>query len=271
MKTTLIRSVSFLSLVLAIPFANGKDLSGIKLATSVLPAMSRGSLIAFWPADGTAMDLVGGHHGTLMNGAIYSGGEFKLAFDLDNTDGIYGGWGSSFFPPPAFDGGSFVSVPDSDAWAFGSHDFTISVWANFNAVPIYDIGHAQGGVFISNDEGPYEVNKWWFALGGGVLNFHINDPVNGPIFLVQAPFTPEPGQWYHFSISRHNSLFTIYVNGMAIGSEPSDRLIPDADAPLNIGEGEGFYFNGRLDNVGIYNRALAPGEIRNLANGRPRL
>ena len=132
-------------------------------------------------------------------------------------------------------------------------------------MPSYDIGHSQGGVFISHDEGPFEVNKWWFALGGGVLNVHLNDPVHGPVWLVSAPFTPAIHQWYNFVLTRKNNLFTIYVNGTVAGSETSLRALPAASAPLNLGEAEGYYFNGRMDNVAIYNRALSLLEIRRIA------
>src|SRR5262249_16168689 len=33
-----------------------------------------------------------------------------------------------------FDGGSYVSIPNSPDWNFGSGDFTITLWANFASV-----------------------------------------------------------------------------------------------------------------------------------------
>ena len=217
-------------------------------------------LVAAWTANGSTKDVVSGRQAVLMNGASFS----EKSFRLDNTAGIHSNKYSNVFPPPAFDGGEYVQVPHSDAWAFGKKDFTIELWANFNSVPVHDIGHPQGGVFISNDEGPYNANKWLFALGGGVLNFHINDPKHGPVFLVKAPFRPELQEWYHFAITRRQNVFTIYVNGKAMGSERSSREIPDSNAPLNIGEAEGYYFDGSLEGIGLYQRALSAAEIRNI-------
>ena len=215
-------------------------------------------LVASWPANGGTKDVVSGHQAVLMNGASVS----EESFSLDNTAGLHGGKSSIAFPSPAFDGGAYVQAPPSDAWAFGKKDFTIELWANFHSVPSYDIGHAQGGIFISSDEGPYNANKWFFALGGGVLNFHINDPKHGPVFLVRAPFTPELYQWYHFAITRRQNVFTIYVNGRVVGSEMSNREIPHSNAPLNIGEAEGYYFNGLLRSIDLYQRALSASEIQ---------
>jgi hypothetical protein len=233
--------------------------------TEKLPeGFPRQGLVAFWPSGGNARDIIGGHNGTLMNGAGYAPGIDGLAFNLDNTAGIQGGWSSSIFPAPAFDGGEFVSVPNSPAWNFGGKDFTVQLWAKFNEVPVYDIGHAQGGILVSHDDGAFDANKWWFALGGGVLNVHLNDPVGGPQFLVQAPFTPDTNQWYHLALTRKVNVFTIYVNSIAIGSETSTRALPDGIAPLNFGEAEGFYFNGQLDSIAIFKRALSANELKRI-------
>jgi hypothetical protein len=104
-------------------------------------------------------------------------------------------------------------------------------------------------------------------LGGGVLSFHINDPVNGPVWPVQAVFTPALNQWYHLAVTRSGNTFTIYVNGVAIGSGTSTRVIPTPNAPLTMGEAEGLgYMNGYLDEVSIYNQALSQGQIQAIYN-----
>jgi len=232
------------------------------------PGIPRSNLIAFWSADGTTHELVNGHNCTLQNGASFSDGIAGQAFKLDNAAGIKERRSSDVYPPPAFDGGAYVKVPKSDAWVLGTNDFTVELWAKFNSVPRYDIGHAQGGIFISDDEGAYEVPKWWFALGGGVLNVHINDPTNGPVWLVKAPFRPVLKRWYHFAVTRSNEVFTIYVNGEAVGSEASDRPLLETDAPLLIGSAEGFYFDGLLEQIGLFKRALSASEIRSIYETR---
>jgi hypothetical protein len=58
------------------------------------------------------------------------------------------------------------------------------------------------------------------------------------------------------------------VNGEAVGSEESDRSIPETDSPLLIGSAEGFYFNGLLEEVGIFKRALSASEIMSIYKAR---
>jgi hypothetical protein len=199
--------------------------------------------IGWWAGDGNADDLVSTNNGTLQGGASYGSCEVGQGFVLDGSSG-------------------YVNVPDNDLWAFGNNDFTIELWANFANDPSGDEGHPyNGGIFISSDEGGGNANKWFFSAAGDVLNFHINDPVNGPIFLINSAFTPDLNTWYHLAVTRSGDTFTAYVNGVAAGSDTCDRAIPNAAAPLMIGQAEGFYFNGSLDEVTIYNRALSDSEI----------
>ena len=201
------------------------------------------SLVAFYPAEGNVNDVVGGHNGALVGGTFGPG--FKgtdQAFLLDGRD-------------------DFVQVPNAPTWNFGAKDFTINLWANFNALRPDDIGHPQA-VFVGHDEGPFNVDKWFFAYGGGYLNFHINSPQTGPIFLALAPFTPTLDQWYNLQVTRKHDTYTIYVNGTAVSSQSDSHPIPDANAPLTIGEAESppgnFFMNGRLDEVAIYDNAVGP-------------
>jgi hypothetical protein len=114
---------------------------------------------------------------------------------------------------------------------------------------------------VANDEGGGETTKWWFTTGGGVIDFHINDPTNGPLFLVNAAFSPDPQAWYHLALTKSNQVYVIYVNGAPVGSTTNSRAIPNANASLTIGNVEGFQFNGQLDEVTIYKCALSGSEI----------
>jgi hypothetical protein len=155
-------------------------------------------------------------------------------------------------------------------WNIGANDFTAELWANF-AAPVGGSIEEPGSIFIGNDDGPGYVNKWFFGLGGGVLEFVVYntaDPLPFPDFyLVQAPFTPVVGEWYHLAVTKSGTLYTIYVNGVAVGSQTSTPPIGTPVAPLTIGQAENIGFmNGSLDEVTVYNRALLPGEIQAIYN-----
>ncbi|PYK96823.1 MAG: hypothetical protein DME19_18415, partial [Verrucomicrobia bacterium] len=196
--------------------------------------------VAWWPANGNANDLIGANHGTLRNGATFSGGEVDQAFKFNGL-------------------GQFVEVPDSDLWAFGTNDFTVELWAEFDSV--------GNMALIASDEGGGSRNKWiLFSTGGGLI-FHINSPTLGARDAVQAPFSPAAGVWYHLAVTRRGSSYTIFIDGDPAGTATDSNAIPDAAASLTIGGAEGqFYLNGSIDEVGIYSRALTASEVQSIYN-----
>ena len=204
-------------------------------------------MVAWWPMDevsGTTVgDIVGSNSGIRVSGPV-------------SAPGLVGG--SLRFNG----GGSYVGAPDSDLWAFGANDFTIELWANWDFNPVGSIGH-PGTIFIGNDEGPGTTNKWFFALGGGFLNFHINGPSIGGRFFPLVSFNPTVGQWYHLAVTRRGNTYIIYVNGVLAGSATDNGIIPNPNSALTIGQAESLGFmNGRLDEITIYNRALSQAELQ---------
>src|SRR5262249_39749524 len=67
-------------------------------------------MVDWWPADNNTFDIIGGHHGTLENGAGFDTGKVAQAFSLDGTD-------------------DHVRVPNDPAAAFNfSGSFSIDAW-----------------------------------------------------------------------------------------------------------------------------------------------
>ena len=240
-KTRSILIASFLRmLVFFLSSGNG----GSALAQSCVPLPS--GAIALWSLDETsgttAADRIGNHPGAYANGPVPAAGLVRGAL--------------------RFNGTNYVAVADSDLWALGANNFTIELWANFDAPGGGTITH-PGDIFIGNDEGPFTVNKWFLALGGGVLEFVFSSPTIGDQFLTFAPFAPNLNQWYHLAIRRQGNTFTAFVNGLPFGSVTNTAAIPNPNAPLTIGQAENIGFmNGRLDEVTIYNRALTQEELQ---------
>jgi hypothetical protein len=205
-------------------------------------------ILAWWPFDETsgpiAAELIGGRVGTWFNSPTPAPGEVGNALQFNGTN--------------------FVAVADDPAWSFGSNDFSIELWANFSTPGGGSTGEPSN-IFIGHDEGPEDRNKWFFALGGGNLEFHINSPTLGPQFFPLVPFSPAINTWYHLAVTRSGVLYSIYINGVLAGSATNSASIPTAAAFLTIGEAENIGFmNGLLDEVTIYNRALTGAEIANI-------
>ncbi|MBI3949375.1 MAG: HYR domain-containing protein [Acidobacteria bacterium] len=205
-------------------------------------------MVSWWPGDGNANNIIAPSiNGTLQNGAVFATGKVDRAFSFDGVN-------------------DYVQAPDSDVLTFGTSNFTIDLWANFNSVRSGSVGSLPN-VFIGHDEGGGNTNKWVFYRADGGLTFIVAGPAIGTVFLGPIAFSPVVGQWYHLAITRSGSTYTFYVNGSAIGSATDTRAVPNVNAPLTIGQAEGLgFFHGRIDEVEIFTRALSASEIQAIFN-----
>jgi hypothetical protein len=84
-----------------------------------------------------------------------------------------------------------------------------------------------------------------------------------------------PAGWCHLAAVRRGGRLTLYLDGrpVAAGGDPAaPALDVSTDAPLRLGAGPHDSLNGRLADVRLYRRALAPPEVGALAGagaGRP--
>ncbi|RLI97719.1 MAG: hypothetical protein DRO99_02580, partial [Candidatus Aenigmatarchaeota archaeon] len=70
----------------------------------------------------------------------------------------------------------------------------------------------------------------------------------------------EANNWYHTVAMYNGTDVSIYLNGKHEKSCPM-TVTPDTTTDLYIGFAGSVYFNGTIDEVGIWNRALEPGEV----------
>ena len=89
---------------------------------------------------------------------------------------------------------------------------------------------------------------------------------------------PPVGAWYHFAVTTDSAGTTIYVNGeMKISNDnfANDTFVDGTDLAIGVivdpygvapyCDLNTCYFNGVIDEVRIYNRALREEEVRQLA------
>src|SRR6185295_1497182 len=79
--------------------------------------------------------------------------------------------------------------------------------------------------------------------------------------------------WTHVAVTINGDLTTFYVNGQVAGAANQDRgdAIDNTSTGVSIGREEysgslpagRWFFNGKLDDIRIYNRALTQAEIQN--------
>jgi hypothetical protein len=203
----------------------------------IFPAMG---LTGWWPGDGNAEDIVAHRTGTFMGDATTGPGLVDKAFLLDGND-------------------DYIEVPDDSALNFGTGDFTIDLWVNFN-----DLSGEQ--VLMEKWIQGYPISQGWTLTKVADRNvYFVMDNGSGGEWLVGGELEIEPHTWHLIAVTRQGAAVTLYMDGIAIYSSDFDSLNLDAPISLKIGRregGQGFYLNGRIDEVEIYNgTALTQNQI----------
>jgi hypothetical protein len=163
----------------------------------------------------------------------------------------------------AFVAASAQSLTYADATApLGDEDFTYALWINQATI------NPSGGMVVTKDDvsgrsyGIY-VNsgaRFWFNADNPRA-----DVLDAPGMLV--------GTWY-FLVAWHDATantISLQVNNGPMSSAPTGGVFPNASAvPVRIGARQypGFeqYFNGLIDEVGLWRRVLTPAERTQLYN-----
>jgi parallel beta-helix repeat protein len=161
----------------------------------------------------------------------------------------------------SFDGGNdYVDVADSPSLDL-RYDITAESWVKFDAL-------LPGNFYplISKDEGPGSTNKWIFGyshnyLGKDCLGFHINTNGGDSTWISSDAWTPSLGTWYHVAVTKNGTSYSFFVDGTSVGGGTILTAIPDAAISVMVGRAEGFYLNGKLDDVRLWSRALSTSEI----------
>jgi hypothetical protein len=138
-----------------------------------------------------------------------------------------------------------------------SGNFAVSLWFkanNFNPV---------GEQFFTNP------NNGMGGFGMGTFNngteFGLASPNVFGISLFSYSFST--GTWYHIVISRNNGNFSAWVNG--VNQNVNYQSTYDFSGPLALGwdNFSSFAFDGTLDEVGIWTKALNDTDVSTLYNG----
>jgi len=200
-------------------------------------------LVAYWSFnDGTDPgydDSENSHHGTII-GATW----------ID--DPVVGG-------VLDFDGNSFVNIDDYKGIT-GANPRTMTAWIKTSLNGDRSImGWGKTGS---------PGKRWSWYLSDGVMELEVK---NGTI---RGTNVVNDGQWHHVAVVfpdggtvLNDALF--YVDG-ALESHDNDNTTvnTDADKDVTIGDSLGTgKWEGQLDDMRIYNRALSSAEILNLVNG----
>lgn len=156
-----------------------------------------------------------------------------------------------------FDGiDDHIVLDDSSDWAFGSQDYTIDFWVNFDSLQGTQYIYGQSGDEPQSGTSPGNYTALAMWNNGGTYTWYV--PVkSGNTFIFDGRFVDSnltANEWHHVALVRSGNTFKLYRNGVQIGSSYTSSIsIPDYAMGIEIGafKTAGSYFKGRLDEFRI--------------------
>ncbi|MDO9253933.1 MAG: LamG-like jellyroll fold domain-containing protein [Bacteroidales bacterium] len=235
-----ISSFLVLFLIVILAFSNPK-------ITSEKSQNGSDSLVAYFPFNGNANDESGNGHDGVVSGAALTTDRFG------NTGRAYNFDGSSNFIE--ISNVSTLKLPEYTyiAWLFPTA-YPAGTTIQTGSGTILDIGAFTADQFI----GLVNYNPWYGIGGSGYL-------IGGESHDLRTGILPQLNQWYQVAVTRSSTTYTLFVNGVLVHAAPIPAAGPEYGNPSFgfIGKriGDLQFFEGKLDDIRIYNRPLTDAEL----------
>ena len=203
-------------------------------------------LVGYWKFDegsGTvaADSSAHGNDGTLSGNVTWVDGQVGGALDFDGS-------------------GSFVEIPHDSSLSI-TDEITVAAWTYMRAGASGEMAIVSKGGWAANDL-PYELTEtagsdifWQFYDDGG------RDTC--------SPLSPAVDEWHHIAGTYDGTIFKCYIDGVLADEWAYAGKMPQNTASVTLGRRSrgGTFFNGIIDEVMIYDHALAEDEIPNIMEG----
>lgn len=219
----------------------------------IVPGPGAPGLLAWWrfeEADTSqpAADSSGSNlHGAYKGAAALVDGRFGKGLQLDGST-------------------AYVWIPGSPL--MDSATLTIEFWVN-----ISDASYATYGMPLARDldNGRYNGNKPWtvqFNPAGDIAAFRTLRWIpDGHPTGFDAVESVSANTWHHIAITAEGEAAEIYVDGVLVVADTTRPLAASSGEPLLIGKRtDGYNLLGAVDDVALFNVALAPNQIRDHLN-----
>ena len=191
-------------------------------------------MVSWWGGDNNALDIIGTNHGTLINGVTYAPGMVGQAFSFDGVN-------------------DYVEMV-GNIGDLGSNPFTIDFWMYSN--------NSGNSAYIMGKSHPDGGQGWDIRLNNGKIRLEGTDGW-APAYNWESNGTITPNTWHHIAISATTDSIAVYINGILDGTT-TRSTISSTSNPFRIGfttNYGGTPFNGLIDEIEIFDRALAANEI----------
>lgn len=216
-------------------------------------------LVACYPLDGNADDMIS----PANNGA---------ATNTVATTNRFGRTNAAF----QFNGNAKIILPGAN---FVLNNYTYSAWVKIasnpttgNASCVMSFGNSSAlgdqNILLCNNYGPPN------QIGFNAVSYTNPPSSPNPPDMAFNNTLPSTGVWYHLVSVRNTAIgkLRIYINGVQVAEKSLTSATAGYATPVvgTIGSrtptGTSLPFNGIIDNVRIYNRALSNVEINDLYN-----
>jgi hypothetical protein len=214
------------------------------------------SLVAYFPFNGNANDESGtGNHGIVYNATLTTDrfGKANSAYLFNGTN--------------AYIKASASNLPSAER--------TVSLWFYANNVN-KPVVLAYGGSGVCGTSWCQYINIPGFSNAYQVQG-HCNNHL-----LLSNYVNPPINEWYHWVITTSSIGTKIYINGVLTSSNTAyfnDTYVNGTDLAVGVNvfhngaapftDANATWFNGKLDDIRIYNRELSHNEILDLYNESP--
>jgi len=210
------------------------------------PASTIG-LIASYTFSGNANDAsINGNHGT-VNGATLTTDRFGTA----NSAYLFNG------------SSQYISIPNSPSLQSATTSLTMNAWINLSGYTLV----GQPGVAAILTKSNSSSSNFMYKMDVAQTPATIFASTNNFSNYATAPYSFCLNQWYMVTAVLDGTTAFFYVNGTLVGTQAFVTSITSDGLPLEIGRdspGLVEFFNGKLDDIRIYNRALSPCEVAEL-------
>jgi hypothetical protein len=190
-------------------------------------------LVSRYKFDGDAGDSVNGNHGTELGGPTYTAGLYNQAIDLDGIDDYVDCGNDSSFD---------ITGP-----------ITLSVLLK--------------GTFNNNWDGIITKGYDW-QLTKGMGDEAVFYCIGLGSFLIGSANIND-NQWHHIAAVYDGTKMCLYVDGKLDASQTASGSLNVSATNVYIGGGPSQSFNGLIDDVRIYDRAISKDELEMLYTGGP--
>ncbi|MBL0050648.1 MAG: T9SS type A sorting domain-containing protein [Bacteroidetes bacterium] len=159
-----------------------------------------------------------------------------------------------------FDGvDDFVEAPNASALIAGSTAMSITGWFYDNA-----LGYGQGMMGYRNTNAGF----YLIILNNGAIECRMQNSA-GTLVTYQTPdFTVVPQVWQHYAWVYGGGQLKLYLNGNLVGGKPASGSIASTTTSFAIGKSIlgnfNFIYNGRIDEVSVWNKELTQTEIQDM-------